>query len=176
MSLFTCCRVDVEQQSGSFKGRTNVLVGNNNNRKSSRSFMRNLSNRSVSSSKQKIAEEIQKVGKAKYSARIFTFPELVIATDNFNPNCLIGEGGFGRVYKGYIESIDQVVAVKQLDRNGTQGSREFFSEVLMLSLVQHPNLVNLIGYCADGDQSLLVYEYMANGSLEDHLLGMLNDI
>lgn len=62
--------------------------------------------------------------------------------------------------------------MKQLDRNGLQGSREFFSEVLMLSLVQHPNLVNLIGYCADGDQRILVYEYMPNGSL-DHLLGML---
>ncbi|OMO64870.1 hypothetical protein COLO4_31745 [Corchorus olitorius] len=174
MSLFSCCRVDLQQQSASFKERTNALGGNNNNRRSLRSFMRNLSTKTVSS-KQKIAEEIQKVGKAKYSARIFTFPELVIATDNFNPDCLIGEGGFGRVYKGYIESIDQVVAVKQLDRNGTQGSREFFSEVLMLSLVQHPNLVNLIGYCADGDQSLLVYEYMANGSLEDHLLDLTPD-
>ncbi|KAE8670589.1 Serine/threonine-protein kinase PBS1 [Hibiscus syriacus] len=63
-----------------------------------------------------------------------------------------------------------IVAVKQLDRNGKQGSREFFSEVLMLSLVNYPNLVNLIGYCADGDQRILVYEYMANGSLEYHLL------
>lgn len=60
------------------------------------------------SSKQKIAEEIQKIGKAKVSARIFTLRELVVATDNFNPDCLIGEGGFGRVYKGYIESIDKV--------------------------------------------------------------------
>ena len=65
----------------------------------------------------------------------------------------------------------QVVAVKQLDRNGMQGNREFLSEVFMLSLVDHPNLVNLIGYCADGDQRILVYEYMAGGSLEDHLLG-----
>lgn len=63
------------------------------------------------------------------------------------------------------------MAVKQLDRNGLQGNREFLSEVFMLSLVDHPNLVNLIGYCADGDQRILVYEYMAFGSLEDHLLG-----
>jgi serine/threonine protein kinase len=61
--------------------------------------------------------------------------------------------------------------VKQLDRNGFQGNREFLVEVLMLSLLHHPNLVNLVGYCADGDQRILVYEYMANGSLEDHLLG-----
>lgn len=65
----------------------------------------------------------------------------------------------------------QVVAVKQLDRNGFQGNREFLVEVLMLSLLHHPNLVNLVGYCADGDQRVLVYEYMPNGSLEDHLLG-----
>jgi len=62
--------------------------------------------------------------------------------------------------------------VKQLDRNGLQGNREFLVEVLMLSLLHHKNLVNLIGYCADGDQRLLVYEYMPLGSLEDHLLGI----
>lgn len=70
----------------------------------------------------------------------------------------------------------QVVAVKQLDRTGNQGSREFFAEVLMLSLVQHQNLVNLIGYCADGDQRILVYEYMSNGSLDNHFLGMIMTI
>jgi serine/threonine protein kinase len=64
------------------------------------------------------------------------------------------------------------VAVKQLDRNGMQGNREFLVEVLMLSLLHHGNLVNLIGYCADGEQRLLVYEYMQLGSLEDHLLGI----
>jgi serine/threonine protein kinase len=66
---------------------------------------------------------------------------------------------------------NQVVAVKQLDLNGFQGNREFLVEVLMLSLLHHPNLVSLVGYCADGDQRLLVYEYMPLGSLADHLLG-----
>ncbi|KAL2895900.1 Serine/threonine-protein kinase PBS1 [Bienertia sinuspersici] len=61
----------------------------------------------------------------------------------------------------------QIVAVKQLDRNGLQGNREFLVEVLMLSLLHHFNLVNLIGYCADGDKRLLVYECMALGSLEE---------
>ena len=65
----------------------------------------------------------------------------------------------------------QIVAIKQLDRNGLQGNREFLVEVLMLSLLHHSNLVNLIGYCADGDQRLLVYEFMPLGSLEDHLYG-----
>ncbi|KAJ4711460.1 Kinase family protein [Melia azedarach] len=103
------------------------------------------------------------------AAQIFTFRELAAATKNFRPECFLGEGGFGRVYKGQLESTGQVVAVKQLDRNGLQGNREFLVEVLMLSLLHHPNLVNLIGYCADGDQRLLVYEFMPLGSLEDHL-------
>lgn len=66
----------------------------------------------------------------------------------------------------------QAVAVKRLDRNRLQGSREFFSEVITLSLVKHPNLVKLIGYCVEGDQKMLVYELMVNGSLESHLLGI----
>ncbi|KAM0893039.1 hypothetical protein ACQ4PT_025367 [Festuca glaucescens] len=101
-------------------------------------------------------------------AKIFTFRELAVATKNFRKDCLLGEGGFGRVYKGHMEN-GQVIAVKQLDRNGFQGNREFLVEVLMLSLLHHPNLVRLIGYCADGDQRLLVYEYMLLGSLENHL-------
>ncbi|XP_011036128.1 PREDICTED: serine/threonine-protein kinase PBS1-like [Populus euphratica] len=103
------------------------------------------------------------------AAQIFAFRELAAATKNFMPECFLGEGGFGRVYKGCLESTGQVVAVKRLDRNGLQGNREFLVEVLMLSLLHHPNLVNLIGYCADGDQRLLVYEFMPLGSLEDHL-------
>ncbi|KAM7463047.1 hypothetical protein LguiA_031168 [Lonicera macranthoides] len=108
-------------------------------------------------------------GTAHIAAQTFTFRELAAATKNFRPECLLGEGGFGRVYKGRLENTGQVVAVKQLDRNGLQGNREFLVEVLMLSLLHHDNLVNLIGYCADGDQRLLVYEFMPLGSLEDHL-------
>ncbi|MFS7943683.1 putative protein kinase RLK-Pelle-RLCK-VIIa-1 family [Helianthus anomalus] len=106
---------------------------------------------------------------ANIAAQTFTFRELATATNNFRAESLLGEGGFGRVYKGRLDSTGQVVAVKQLDRNGLQGNREFLVEVLMLSLLHHPNLVNLIGYCADGDQRLLVYEFMPLGSLEDHL-------
>lgn len=108
------------------------------------------------------------------TAKAFTFRELATATKNFRFDCLLGEGGFGRVYKGQLEN-GQVVAVKQLDLNGYQGNREFLVEVLMLSLLHHPNLVSLVGYCADGDQRLLVYEYMALGSLADHLLDTTTD-
>ncbi|PIN08378.1 Serine/threonine protein kinase [Handroanthus impetiginosus] len=117
----------------------------------------------------------REVGDNNIAARIFTFRDLATATNNFRQEYLLGEGGFGRVYKGHLEEIDQMVAVKQLDRNGLQGNREFLVEVLMLSLLHHENLVNLIGYCADGEQRLLVYEYMPLGSLEDHLLDLPPD-
>ncbi|KAG8389095.1 hypothetical protein BUALT_Bualt02G0193600 [Buddleja alternifolia] len=111
-------------------------------------------------------------GDKNIAAQIFTFRELASATKNFRQEYLLGEGGFGRVYRGHLDKTDQLVAVKQLDRNGLQGNREFLVEVLMLSLLHHENLVNLIGYCADGEQRLLVYEYMPLGSLEDHLLDL----
>ncbi|GLJ47530.1 hypothetical protein SUGI_1003770 [Cryptomeria japonica] len=114
-------------------------------------------------------DEPLKIADQPIAAQTFLFRELAAATKNFKADCLLGEGGFGRVYKGKLESTGQIVAVKQLDRNGLQGNREFLVEVLMLSLLHHPNLVSLIGYCADGDQRLLVYEYMPLGSLEDHL-------
>ncbi|KAK7373676.1 hypothetical protein VNO80_07092 [Phaseolus coccineus] len=121
----------------------------------------------------KINKEVNKDNKNNnIAAQTFTYRELANITKNFRQECLIGEGGFGRVYKGRLEKTNQEVAVKQLDRNGLQGNREFLVEVLMLSLLHHKNLVNLIGYCADGDQRLLVYEYMPLGSLEDHLLDL----
>lgn len=101
-------------------------------------------------------------------AQTFTLEEVTTAANNFSSDCLIGEGGFGPVYKGRLQD-GQVVAIKQLNQDGLQGNREFLVEVLMLSLLHHENLVNLIGYCADGEQRLLVYEYMPLGSLEDHL-------
>lgn len=74
----------------------------------------------------------------------------------------------------FLSFFRQIVAVRQLDRSGTQASKEFQVEVLMLSLLQHPNLVSLIGYCADGEQRLLVYEYMPAGSLKNFLFGTVH--
>ncbi|XP_047322306.1 probable serine/threonine-protein kinase PBL7 [Impatiens glandulifera] len=109
------------------------------------------------------------------AAKSFTFQELASATKNFMPECRIGEGGFGHVYKGQLESTGQIVAVKQLDLNGIQGNEEFLMEVLMLSHLKHENLVNLIGYCVDGDQRILVYEFMSLGSLDGHLFDLNKD-
>ncbi|CAA2933630.1 serine threonine- kinase CDL1-like [Olea europaea subsp. europaea] len=104
-------------------------------------------------------------------ARTFTYAELLAAMPNFKAENFLGEGGFGKVYKGHLQDTNEIVAIKQLDRNGCQGIREFVVEVLTLNVANHPNLVKLIGYCAEGDQRLLVYEFMPLGSLEDHLHG-----
>ncbi|CAA3020753.1 probable receptor kinase At5g47070 [Olea europaea subsp. europaea] len=113
--------------------------------------------------------------------RVFKFSELKQATSNFNRLLMIGAGGFGCVYKGTIKPVDEkgepfVVAIKKLNRDGNQGHKEWVTEVKFLGVVDHPNLVKLIGYCAvDGErgiQRLLVYEYMLNKSLEDHLFNM----
>ncbi|CAJ1956040.1 unnamed protein product [Sphenostylis stenocarpa] len=115
-------------------------------------------------------KEVSDEGKVKsYRAQTFIFDELAAASRNFRSDCFLGEGGFGKVYKGRIEKINQFVAIKQLDPYGNQGIREFVVEVLTLSLAKHPNLVKLIGFCAEGEQRLLVYEYMPLGSLEKHL-------
>ncbi|KAK7280804.1 hypothetical protein RJT34_25871 [Clitoria ternatea] len=101
-------------------------------------------------------------------ATSFSFHELALATGGFQHVNLIGEGGFGRVYKGRL-SKGQVVAIKRLEGDGHQGDREFITEILMLSLLHHSNLVKLYGYCTHEEQRLLVYEYMPLGSLEHHL-------
>ncbi|KAK8947905.1 putative receptor-like protein kinase [Platanthera guangdongensis] len=110
--------------------------------------------------------------------RRFTFEELKIATRNFSRSLMLGEGGFGCVYRGKIEGQDDSqtsleIAVKQLSRKGLQGHKEWLTEINVLGVVEHPNLVKLVGYCADDDdrgiQRLLVYEYLPNRSVKYHL-------
>ncbi|XP_057982622.1 serine/threonine-protein kinase PBS1 isoform X2 [Malania oleifera] len=126
--------------------------------------------RSEINTESKLDHSLSKYGPAAQNkGYTFTYEELRDATKNFMPKCLLGEGGFGSVYKGQLKSTGQVVAVKKLNPTGLQGDKEFLVEVLMLSLLRHPNLVSMFGYCAEGEQRLLVYEFMALGSLEDHL-------
>ncbi|CAN1271514.1 Receptor-like kinase LIP2 [Linum perenne] len=106
--------------------------------------------------------------------QMYTFRELATATKNFRQEFLLGEGGFGRVYKGTLASNGQVVAVKQIDRH-SQGCKDFVQEVNSIHMLKHDNIVQLIGYCADGDQRVLVFEYIPNGSLENHLLELAPD-
>ncbi|XLS86288.1 hypothetical protein HN51_036454 [Arachis hypogaea] len=106
---------------------------------------------------------------------IFTYEELRLATKYFRPDLILGEGGFGVVYKGVIDDSVRPgfkptqVAIKELNREGFQGDREWLAEVNYLGQFSHPNPVKLIGYCCEDEHRLLVYEYMASGSLEKHL-------
>ncbi|KAK6264551.1 hypothetical protein SCA6_019985, partial [Theobroma cacao] len=101
---------------------------------------------------------------------IFTYRQLKVATQNFNNANKIGEGGFGAVFKGVLAN-GTAIAVKQLSAKSKQGSREFVNEVGVISALQHPNLVKLLGCCIDENQLLLVYEYMENNSLAHALFG-----
>ncbi|XP_048441873.1 probable LRR receptor-like serine/threonine-protein kinase At1g53440 [Pyrus x bretschneideri] len=96
--------------------------------------------------------------------RKFTFTELKDATANFHQANKIGKGSFGTVYKGILADRTQI-AVKQLSPESNQGEHEFFNEIEMLHVLQHPNLVYLYGYCIEENQLFLVYEYMENNSV-----------
>ncbi|KAL2519176.1 Proline-rich receptor-like protein kinase PERK10 [Abeliophyllum distichum] len=100
----------------------------------------------------------------------FTYEELVEATNGFSAQNLLGEGGFGSVYKGCLAD-GRVVAVKQLKIGGKQGEREFRSEVEIISRVHHRHLVSLVGYCISDQRRLLVYDYVPNNTLYFHLHG-----
>ncbi|EFJ07415.1 hypothetical protein SELMODRAFT_133636 [Selaginella moellendorffii] len=100
----------------------------------------------------------------------FTYEELEAATAGFSRANLLGEGGFGCVYKGFLPG-GQVVAVKQLKVGSGQGEREFRAEVEIISRVHHRHLVSLVGYCIADAQRLLVYDFVPNGTLEHHLHG-----
>ncbi|KAG6685407.1 hypothetical protein I3842_12G110400 [Carya illinoinensis] len=100
----------------------------------------------------------------------FTLRQIKTATNNFDAANKIGEGGFGSVYKGLL-SDGTMMAVKQLSSKSKQGNREFLNEIGMISALQHPHLVKLYGCCVEGNQLLLVYEYMENNSLARALFG-----
>ncbi|XP_016434015.1 EPD1-interacting receptor-like cytoplasmic serine/threonine-protein kinase 5D [Nicotiana tabacum] len=107
----------------------------------------------------------------------FTFTELREVTHHFSSANFLGEGGFGPVYKGFVDDKlrpglkPQVVAVKVLDTDGLQGHKEWLTEIIFLGQLRHPHLVKLIGYCWEDNNRLLVYEFLPRGSLENQLFG-----
>ncbi|XP_058201771.1 uncharacterized protein LOC131316428 [Rhododendron vialii] len=103
------------------------------------------------------------------TCRSFSLDEVQIATNNFDDALVIGIGGFGKVYKGFIDDSATMVAIKRLNAESKQGAGEFWMEVKMLSKLRHANLVALIGYCNECQEMILVYEYIALGTLADHL-------
>ncbi|GAA0142627.1 transmembrane signal receptor [Lithospermum erythrorhizon] len=104
----------------------------------------------------------------------FEFATLVKATENFSLMNKIGEGGFGSVFKGSL-STGQEIAVKRLSKDSLQGLEELKNEVMLIAKLQHRSLVKLLGYSIQGEERILIYEYMRNGSLDSYIFGGLND-
>ncbi|RLN00334.1 putative leucine-rich repeat receptor-like protein kinase [Panicum miliaceum] len=100
--------------------------------------------------------------------RRFTYKELEMITNNFQR--VLGRGGFGKVYDGFLEDGTQV-AVKLRSQSSTQGVKEFLLEAQILTRIHHKNLVSMIGYCKDGQYMALVYEYMSEGTLREQITG-----
>ncbi|KAF3794526.1 putative receptor-like protein kinase [Nymphaea thermarum] len=117
--------------------------------------------------KDPLHEELKVLKKEKM---YFSFGEIKAATNNFDPANKIGEGGFGPVFKGSLPD-GRVIAVKQLSSRSRQGNREFLNEISMISPLQHPNLVKLHGCCTEGNQLMLIYEYLENNCLARALFG-----
>ncbi|XP_029130277.1 G-type lectin S-receptor-like serine/threonine-protein kinase At1g11300 isoform X2 [Cajanus cajan] len=101
---------------------------------------------------------------------LFSLEKLVTATNNFHLSNKLGQGGFGPVYKGKLQD-GQEIAVKRLSRASGQGIQEFMNEVVVISKLQHRNLVRLLGCCIEGDEKMLIYEYMPNKSLDAFVFG-----
>ncbi|CAL5025755.1 unnamed protein product [Urochloa decumbens] len=106
--------------------------------------------------------------------RRFTYRQLSKATRGFSDDEKLGEGGFGSVYRGFLQDQGLHVAVKRVSKTSKQGKREYVTEVTIIGRLRHRNLVQLVGWCHDGDELLLVYELMANGSLDTHLYSTRN--
>ncbi|WOH13296.1 hypothetical protein DCAR_0832805 [Daucus carota subsp. sativus] len=118
------------------------------------------------SKKEEQGDEMEKI--AAQEQKVFAFETLVSATKDFHPDRKLGQGGFGPVFKGKL-SDGREIAVKKLSQNSGQGKKEFMNEAKLLSRVQHRNVVSLLGYCSHEEEKLLVYEYVANESLDKFL-------
>ncbi|TKY66370.1 G-type lectin S-receptor serine/threonine-protein kinase [Spatholobus suberectus] len=110
-------------------------------------------------------EEKDKGGQEDLELPFFDLATIVNATNNFSIENKLGEGGFGPVYKGIL--VDgQEIAIKRLSRSSRQGLKEFRNEVILCAKLQHRNLVKVLGYCIEGEEKMLLYEYMPNKSLD----------
>ncbi|KAF7112300.1 hypothetical protein RHSIM_RhsimUnG0243600 [Rhododendron simsii] len=107
-------------------------------------------------------------GQLEESCPFFPLSKILKATNDFDDALVVGTGGFGKVYKAIIDD-GAVVAIKRLNAESNQGAEEFWTEVKLLSTLRHTHLVSLVGYCNEHQEMILVYEYMAHGTLASHL-------
>ncbi|XP_009361745.2 cold-responsive protein kinase 1 isoform X1 [Pyrus x bretschneideri] len=128
-----------------------------------------LSGRIVNKSR-KPGSDIDEEVSGIHNVKLFTYKELRIATEDFSPANKIGEGGFGSVYKGQLKDR-KFAAIKVLSAESRQGVKEFLTEIDVISKIKHENLVELYGCCVEGNQRILVYNYLENNSLAQNLIG-----
>uniref|UniRef100_A0A453DBL3 Protein kinase domain-containing protein n=1 Tax=Aegilops tauschii subsp. strangulata TaxID=200361 RepID=A0A453DBL3_AEGTS len=107
----------------------------------------------------------QLIGDENIELPLVSFKDIVAATNDFSNENMLGQGGFGKVYKGILED-DKEVAIKRLSKSSGQGAEEFRNEVVLIAKLQHRNLVRLLGYCIHEDERLLIYEYLPKKSLD----------
>ncbi|GJX49712.1 putative serine/threonine/dual specificity protein kinase, catalytic domain-containing protein [Tanacetum coccineum] len=136
----------------------------------------NLSNKVILSES---GASFQEVEVEDSGLRKFSLDRLRVVTRNFSDDMVVGEGAFGKVFKGWVEPETYVpskvgsgilIAIKKLDLDGDQGTEEWQTEVKLLSRLSHPNLVKLLGYCSEDKELLLVYEFMEKGDLDSYIL------
>ncbi|CAN6219349.1 unnamed protein product [Urochloa humidicola] len=113
--------------------------------------------------------EVREDWEEEFGPHRFAYKDLFLSTDGFKDRNLLGVGGFGRVYKGTLPTSNLEIAVKKVSHGSKQGVREFVAEVVSIGRLRHRNLVQLLGYCSRKGELLLVYDYMANGSLDKYL-------
>jgi hypothetical protein len=113
--------------------------------------------------------EIKEDWEDEFGPHRFSYKDLFHATDGFKNNNLLGLGGFGKVYKGVLPVSKLEIAVKRVSHDSKQGMKEFIAEIVSIGRLRHRNLVQLLGYCRRKGELLLVYDYMANGSLDKYL-------
>ncbi|XP_039136240.1 receptor-like cytoplasmic kinase 176 [Dioscorea cayenensis subsp. rotundata] len=170
-----CLAVRIKAESPFHSASTSGTTSRNNSKN-----VNGLSGSSSKVSSTSVPPTPRSEGEILQSSNVksFTFNDLRNATRNFRPDSVLGEGGFGSVFKGWIDEhtfvatkpgTGIVIAVKRLNQEGFQGHREWLAEVNYLGQLYHPNLVKLIGYCLEDEHRLLVYEFMPRGSLENHL-------
>ncbi|KAK6132614.1 hypothetical protein DH2020_033644 [Rehmannia glutinosa] len=114
----------------------------------------------------------QEMNKRDLELPVFKLATIMAATNNFSRENIVGEGGFGPVYKGNL-SAEEEIAVKRLSRTSGQGLEEFKNEVILIAKLQHRNLVRLLGCCIEGEERMLIYEYLQNKSLDHFVFGLL---
>ena len=115
------------------------------------------------------AKELEIEGRKGFKLKVYCVSSIMDATNCFSDENKLGEGGYGPVYKGLFDG--QEIAIKRLSRSSRQGLTEFKNELIIVAKLQHTNLVQLLGFCIQGEEKMLVYEFMPHNSLDSYIFG-----